>query len=289
MKLAVTGTTGRVGRALSDHFAACGATVLELPRSVYDLADPELANRLRDLDFDVLLNPAAMTSLEGCEDEPELAARVNAVSPGMLAAMCRGTGRRMLHFSTDYVLSGTEPGLRDESAAVDPVSEYARSKLDGERAVLGQGGCVVRVSWVFGPERAAFPDQVIRRALAGEPLAAIADKTSLPVSTRDLCGWVGKLIEAGLPNEVIHACNGGEPVSWFGMADEIVTCLCERGVLERRPEIARLRLAEMEMFRAVRPRHTEMATGRLTALTGVRPRDWREALREHVAARLISR
>ena len=288
MKLAITGTTGRVGRALADHFSK-SHEVLELDRARFDLADLDVAARVGELDFDALLNPAAITSLEACEDQPDAAQQVNAETPGTLAAMCREKGCGMLHFSTDYVLAGDTPGLHDESAPVEASSVYARTKLEGERQVLDQGGCVMRVSWVFGPERAAFPDQVIARALAGEPLAAVADKTSIPSATRDLAEWVTAVIEGGLPNEIIHACQSGEPVSWFGMAEEIIDCLMEQGALNERPELVAQTLASIGGFRAPRPRHTAMATVRLAALLGRPSRDWRDALREHVAERVISR
>ncbi|MEP4077572.1 SDR family oxidoreductase [Haloferula sp.] len=288
MRLAITGTTGRVGRALADHLAD-GHEVLELPREACDLASPDLLSRLRELEFDALLNPAAITSLELCEDEPELAQRVNAEAPGELASMCREAGRRLLHFSTDYVLAGDRPGLHGEDAPLGPCSVYGRTKLEGERRVLDRGGCVMRVSWVFGPERPAFPDQIIKQALAGEPMEAVGDKKSLPGYTRDLVGWVRAVMEAGFPNQAIHSCNGGDPVSWHGMAEEIVDFMFERGDLKTRPIIGRNSLTEIAGFRAERPRHTAMATEILTGLLGKPPRDWREALREHVAERLIIR
>jgi dTDP-4-dehydrorhamnose reductase len=288
VKLAITGTTGRVGRALAGHFSRYHE-VIELPRAVFDLSEPGLVGRLRDLDFDALLHPAAITSLELCEDEPELAQRVNAQVPADFAAVCQETGRRMLHFSTDYVLEGGRPGLHDEDAPTGPISVYGRTKLEAERRVLDLGGCVMRVSWVFGSERPAFPDQVVERALAGEALAAVADKTSLPVYTRDLSGWVEAVIEAGFPNQIIHACNGGEPASWHDMAEEIVGFMLERGDLKELPVIEKQSLESIGAFRAKRPRHTAMATGRLESLLGEPPRCWREALREHVSECLISR
>ncbi len=98
----------------------------------------------------------------------------------------------MIFFSTDYVLGGDREGLHSENEAVDPRSVYAQTKVEAEAAVLAEDGCVMRVSWVswvFGPERAAFPDQIVNRAMAGEPLAAVADKTSLPCFTGDLVAW----------------------------------------------------------------------------------------------------
>ncbi len=229
------------------------------------------------------MHPAAITSLEACEEDAAAARRVNAEAPAELAALCARRGAAMIHFSTDYVLDGAAPGLRDESAATGPISEYGRTKLDGERAVLAAGGCVLRVSWVFGPERPAFPEQVVARALAGEPLAAVADKTSLPCLTTDLAGWVAELVGRGPENELLHACNPGEPVSWAGMAECVLEEMMARGALAERPAVEGLALDEASFFRVPRPRHTAMSPARLAERLGHPLRPWPEALRGHVA------
>ncbi|MCW1923236.1 NAD(P)-dependent oxidoreductase [Luteolibacter arcticus] len=284
MRLAITGTTGRVGRALADRLAAFHE-VIELPRSRLDLGEDGCERVLETLDFDVLLNPAGLTSLEQCEDHPALAQRVNADAPARLAKACQG--RPVLHFSTDYVFDGATPGLRHEDEPPSPLSVYGKTKAAGEAGVLAAGGTVFRVSWVFGPEKPAFPDQIVTKALAGQDLAAVADKYSLPCFTPDLCGWVAGWLAAGCPGGIFHACQGGEPVSWHRMALEIVTLLSQKGIAAS--EVKALSMAEMTAFRAPRPRHTAMATDRMAALLGKPPRDWRETLREHVEALLISR
>lgn len=287
MRLAITGTTGRVGRALADHFSA-RHPVIELPRAACDLTTPSCADALRDLEFDVLLNPAGSTSLENCEDEPELARQVNAIAPAALAKCCRERGKKILHFSTDYVFDGKQPGLRTEDEPTSPISSYGRTKEKGERAVLAEGGTVMRISWVFGPEKTAFPDQIFDRALAGEELSAVADKYSLPAYTPDICEWVEGLLLAGMPPGIFHACNGGPVTSWHGIALEIVRFLQDRAGMPR-AEVKALSLDEMKAFRAARPRHTAMATSRLAEILGKEPRDWREALGLHLESRLLSR
>lgn len=286
MRIAITGTTGRVGQALARRLAGCHE-VIALPRTRLDLADPDCGRRLEEFDFQVLLNPAGLTGLEQSEDDPQLARRVNAAAPAALAAVCRERGRKMLHFSTDYVFDGREPGLRTEDEEPAPLSVYGRTKLEGERAVLAAGGAVMRVSWVFGPEKPAFPDQILERALAGQALAAVADKFSRPTFTGDLCAWVEAWLAAGAPAGIVHACNGGPVTSWHGMALEILAFLAEKGIAV--PPLEALDLDEMTAFRAPRPRHTAMDTRRLEALLGKAPRDWREAMREHLESRLISR
>lgn len=284
MRLAITGTTGRVGRALADRLAAFHE-IIELPRTRLDLGADGCERVLEALDFDVLLNPAGLTSLEQCEDEPALAHRVNADAPARLAKACHG--RPVLHFSTDYVFDGATPGLRHEDEPPSPLSVYGKTKAAGESGVLAAGGTVIRVSWVFGPEKPAFPDQIVAKALAGQELAAVADKYSLPCFTPDLCEWVNGWLARGCPGGIFHGCQSGEPVSWHGMALEIVALLAERDISA--PEVKALSMAEMPAFRAPRPRHTAMATDRLDDLLEEAPRDWRLALREHVEALLISR
>ncbi len=282
MRVAVTGTTGRVGAALARHFASIHE-VIPLPRQVCDLADPKsLATALDRLECDVLLNPAGITSLEDCEDDPALAMRVNAEAPGEIAAWAASRGVPVFHFSTDYVFSGKAAGLRHETDIPEPLNVYGRSKLAGENAVLAwPENCVVRVSWVFGPEKPSFVDAIHDAALVSRPLAAVADKFSLPVFTTDLAQWMERLVELKTSG-IIHSCNSGEPASWHDMATAVVEEMTACGTLPAVPPIQAQALEEMAAFRAVRPRFTAMATDRLTGILGCQPRSWREALKEHV-------
>lgn len=238
---------------------------------------------LAELECDVLLNPAGMTDLEDCHDHPELAWRVNAEAPGELAAWAARKGVRLIHFSTDYVLDGTAPGLKPEDHPVAPLSDYARSKHAGEQAVLAHpGSCVVRVSWLFGPEKPSFVDKVRRQAMRGEEIAAVADKFSLPTFTADLAPWIEALVHSRTTG-VFHACNSGEPVSWHGLARATLDVLERTGVLAERPALIEQALDSMA-FRAPRPRHTAMSTGRLAAALGIRPRPWQEALADYLSS-----
>ena len=285
MRVAVTGTTGRVGAALARHLAV-QHEIISLPRGVCDLENPaSLTSALVGLECDVLINPAGLTSLEACEDHPQLAMRVNSAAAGEMAEWAAQNGVRFFHFSTDYVFSGETPDLRTEAEKPDPLSVYGHSKLAGERAVLAQlGTCVIRVSWVFGPEKPSFIDQIFDAVLAGRPLAAIADKFSLPTCTADLAEWMEILITK--KNEgILHACNSGEPVSWHGMASVVVKEMCACGAIQARPEIAPLKLENEAAFRAVRPRFTAMNTNLLAKEIGKTPRPWSDVIKAYVRHR----
>lgn len=281
----MTGTTGRVGAALAHHLAA-RHEVIPLPRSRCDLAERKsLAAALENLECDVLVNPAGITSLEACEDDPALAERVNVEAPAEMAGWANSRGIPLFHFSTDYVFNSDVPHLFTEDETPEPASIYGRSKLAGEREVLARGGnCVIRVSWVYGPEKASFVDRVFEDALAGRPLAAIADKFSLPVLTTDLAGWMEPLIRQKTTG-IIHACNSGTPVSWHDMAVTVVEEMTAMGLLASVPPVRKQDLSEMTSFRAIRPRHSALAADRLAGILGHPPRPWRDALVEYVRGR----
>jgi dTDP-4-dehydrorhamnose reductase len=282
MRIAITGTGGRVGAALARGLAG-GHEITAFTRASMDLAHPDRLLRVLDsLDCDVFIHPAGITGLEACEDDPEMAWRVNVRAPEVIADWAATRGVRMIHFSTDYVLGGASPGFHDEVEAPEPLSVYGRVKLAAEQVVLSHpGNLVLRVSWVFGPEKPSFIDKVLESALAEKPLEAVEDKFSLPTFTGDLVGWVGRLLDSDASG-VMHACNSGEPVSWHGMADEVLGQAVDLGILGTKPVVAPLKLDEVAAFRAKRPRHTAMATERLTVAIGEPPRHWKLAMRDYL-------
>jgi dTDP-4-dehydrorhamnose reductase len=285
MRVALTGTTGRVGAALAHHLAG-RHEIIPLPRSVCDLADADSLNAaLNGLECDVFINPAGITSLEACEDDPRMAMRVNSAAPGIIALWAAARSVPMIHFSTDYVFDGETTMALGEDMPARPVNVYGRSKLAGEQAVLFHpGNLVLRVSWVFGPEKASFIDQIFDAVVTGRPLAAVADKLSLPTCTTDLAYWVSGLLEKKTSG-LLHACNPGEPVSWHGLACAVLREMHACGVINNIPEITKQTLAQMSSFRAVRPHFTVMDTSRLAKLLGEPLRPWPEAVREYVRAR----
>ena len=288
LRIAITGVTGRLGSALARGLADAHQ-VIPLDRAALDLARPgDLPAALAGIRFDLLINPAALTSPDAAEADPELARRVNALAPGVLAACCRQRGARMLHLSTDYVFGGRRPGLRGERCRPDPRGAYGRTKHAGELAVIDAhpAACIVRVSWLYGGGRPGFPEQVVARARARTPLAAIADKFSLPTRVDDLVAWIRALVAAPEVAGIVHACPSGPPASWRDWALATLEAAVAAGRLDRLPPVAPLRLAEAGFFHSPRPRHTAMANRRLAALLGTAPGDWRDALRAHVASSL---
>ena len=236
---------------------------------------------LAALDFDVLINAAAMTGVDQCETEPEAAHAVNAEAPATLAALCAAKGAKMVHISTDYVFDGVAPGLRQEDEATNPLGAYGKSKRAGELAVLGASpnNLVVRTSWVFGPDRPSFPDRILGMASDQDEVRAIADKWSSPCYSEDFAVWMRAVLADPSIAGVLHLCNSG-PCSWQEYGQAVLDLAAGLGVPLRTTRVLPMSLTEMECFTAARPVHTALGTSRFTDLTGLIPRPWREALSE---------
>ncbi|MDP0489467.1 MAG: NAD(P)-dependent oxidoreductase [Verrucomicrobiota bacterium JB023] len=289
MKLLLTGTTGKVGGYLARHWMERW-TVSALTRARVDLtAGDDLRSFLREEEFDCLINPAAVSTPEACEAEPELAERVNVIAPRIMAEVCAEKGVPFIHLSTDYVLDGSQPGLKAETAPAEPTHTYGQTKLAGERAVLEAypQALVARVSWVFASEGEAFLEKIVRLTRAGSPLEAVADKFSMPTSAPELAAALEHLL-ARQASGLIHLTqSSAEPVSWHRYAEEVVDALYSTGTAidlpAARPEVVARRMADIPVLRTNRPVHTAMKPARLTEEFGFAMRDWKTAVRERVA------
>lgn len=271
-RILIFGASGRTGQVLQAAAVQAGYEVLAPAHSDCPL---EQAEQVSDLVLgcgaQLVVNCAAISGLEACADEPLQAHLVNAVAPAAMALACRHTGARFVHLSTDYVLCGRRPGVKDESARCRPINWYAESKREGELQVLEAlpTAVVARVSWVCGnPQKPSFIESSVAKALAGQELAAVADKVSLPTDAADIARAALALGEGDYAG-IIHVCSGGEPLSWWHCATLALQAAVEQGALPAAPAIAQQKLDEVPFFREPRPRYTGMSNARLTGQLGI--------------------
>ena len=141
---------------------------------------------------------------------------------------------------------------------------------------------VVRLSWVFGPDRPSFIDQIIQRARENETVTAVADKFSSPTYTIDVASWLQLAIEKNA-NGILHLANKGG-CSWQEWAQYAIDVCRSLGIPLKAERVGAVALADMKNFVAQRPVHTVLSTAKFAALTGVQPRHWREAVAEYISS-----
>lgn len=276
MKIALLGSTGRLGATLMEEWRE-RYPVQSFGHSELDLANETAVREFaRSVEADWVLNPAGITSLEACEDQPTAAELVNARAPEWLARELAARRIPLIHFSTDYVFDGKHPGLYAETDAARPLSVYGHTKLAGEQAVLAASpqNWVLRVSWLFDGERKAFPDQILEQARTQDRIEVVADKISVPTSCRDLAEWIGELIQ-NPPEEggLYHACSQGA-CTWQEYAQFILDGLPEA----RCRQVTPIALRDVPFFRAARPLNSAMDNSRFFSRLGRTPPSWQSAL-----------
>ncbi len=280
-RVLILGANGRLGGALRRVYGGGPVVVTAWGRAELDLTDLEgIPARLESAPFDVLINAAGLTSVDGCEVRREEARLTNSAAPGVIAAFCRSLGRRLIHISSDYVFDGAERSPRRETDPTAPCNHYGQTKLDGERAVLAAdpSALVVRVSWLFGRDKESFPDMILRKALEEDEVRAVNDKWSSPSYADDLADWLLTLIlrhpdAAGL----LHLCNEGS-TTWQEYGQAVLDIAARLGLPLKTRHVVGHSMVGFTPFLATRPPFTALDTGRFQALTGIRPRSWQEAL-----------
>lgn len=284
-RICIIGSGGRLGAALAREWGRGADEIIGFNHAGLDLGDPGAIGRtLGPLEFDALVNCAALTNVDYCETHEDEAMWINATAVAELGAVCAEKRARMIHISTDYVFDGEKREPYEEEDEPRPLGVYAASKLAGERALQDAfpEALSVRVSWVFGPDRPSFVDQILKRAQETDDLSAIADKWAAPTYTLDIARLLRPFLnelrgEAGL----LHLCNTGA-CTWQEYGQFALDCAAELGAALPGRTVAPLKMAELKAFVAKRPVYTAMATEKLARLSGEAPRSWQDAVREYV-------
>lgn len=288
----ITGSDGQLGqslRLLAPRAAAAGLRWLPEPRSRLDITDAAAVARwLATQPVAAVINAAAYTAVDRAETEPDLAQRVNAEGPRVLAEACRERGIRLVQISTDYVFSGTKGAPYTEADAPAPNTVYGRTKLAGEgMARLAPDAIVVRTGWVFSQFGTNFLRTMLRLGAERPRLALVADQLGGPTYAPALAGalirLLGRLVDGReLPGGIYHF--GGAPaVTWYEFAQAIFAAAREQGLLTRIPELEPVTTAAYGAL-APRPADARLDCTRLEGLIGPLDNDWRQGLAQALAA-----
>ena len=283
MKIVVLGTGGRLGAALMREYRG-KYDIAGFNHAQLDLASLDDAGaKLRGMNFDVLINAAAFTNVDACETERDRAFLINAEAPGVLAEICNAKDAKLIHFSTDYVFDGKKRAPYTEEDQANPISLYGESKLAGEKNVFAaeNGHLIVRVAWVFGPDRPSFIDAMIKRAQQDQEIDAISDKLSTPTYTHDIARMLPQFFDRGAKGGILHFANAGK-CSWQEYAQWALDCCRDAGIPLKARTVGALGLRDMSSWVARRPVYSMLSTAKYTELTGTAPRAWREAVADYI-------
>ncbi len=275
MRIAVTGAAGGVGGSLMALLAGRdGVEAFPVTRKEADLADGaavrEVIYRLKP---DVVVHCAAMTAVDRCETEQELAWRINVDGTRAVADAARGAGARLVYISTDYVFDGAKDGPYTPDDPPHPLNVYGATKWEAEKITLDiPGGLVVRSSWLFSRRGKSFVRTVLELAARQAEIKMVNDQTGAPTWSKDLAAAILVCIEENASG-ILHVTNAGA-CTWHEYAEKVLALKGISGVAVKP-------ITSDELGRpARRPKNSRLDCSAYAALAGRPLRQWDEALKE---------
>lgn len=280
MKHAILGASGQVGQEFAKVLPA--ESLITLTHDDVDVGDEDSVQRCLDgLSCDVIVNLAAFHDVNGCEEDPAKAFRVNTVGAGNVARAAARKRCRVVYLSSDYVFglerNRNAPYL--EGDAIGPLSVYGVSKAAGEQLVqAATDNCLsVRTSSLFGVVRSrkgwTFPEMILQRARKGEPLKVVDDQYMSPTYTLDLVRTVVSLCEKGVTG-LVHVTNG-DGCTWYEFA---VATLKLAGIDYEIEAVG----SDAFPSKAQRPVYSRLDSERIESAGVEPPRHWRDALQAYL-------
>lgn len=217
MKILITGSNGMLGHDLAS--ALEGHELILTTSKTLDITDKDsVLEFICNAKPDVVINSAAYTDVDGCEENPDLAYAVNGDGVRNLALACHEVDCPLVHISTDYVFDGraTEPIAED--GEIGPISVYGKSKLEGEKAIqeILDKYFIIRTAWLYGINGKNFPRTMLELAESHSEITVVYDEVGTPTYTPDLAYGISKLIETDHYG-IYHLTNSGS-CSWCEFA-----------------------------------------------------------------------
>jgi dTDP-4-dehydrorhamnose reductase len=284
-KILLTGKNGQVGWELQRTLASLGR-VIALDSSELDLADAEVIRRkVREIQPQIIVNPAAYTAVDKAESEPELALAINGIAPGILAEEAKKLDALLIHYSTDYVFDGSKAGAYLEEDVPNPLGVYGKTKLAGEQAIRAVGGkhLILRTSWVYGARAKNFLLTMLRLASERSELRIVDDQIGAPTWCRSLAEVTAQILaQLYAPGAVkedmakfsgtYHLTATGS-VSWYGFANKII----ELSGIVPPPNLLAIPSSEYPTP-AARPMNSLLSNDKLLRTFGLQAGAWQENL-----------
>ena len=231
--IAILGASGQVGSEFVSLLQDDTDLIVPL-RNQLNLAEADQIYSWLDREHPtVIINAAAFTDVDGAENKRQEALALNAQLPLALASWCRFNHARLLHFSSDYVFSGVETSIMNETVTPNPLNWYGKTKAMGDKFILDSkaNALILRSSWIYSEHHNNFLLSIIRQAQQKKKITVVNDQIGTPTPSN----WLAKVGLCFLnkwqkpPKKIINAVPNGF-VSWYGFAKSIISYLDTRGL-----------------------------------------------------------
>ncbi|MFS4466249.1 dTDP-4-dehydrorhamnose reductase [Maribacter sp. 2210JD10-5] len=256
-KVLVTGANGQLGQCIQKIAEEYDSVdfVFKDSKELNIINADKVDSIFKDINFDFCINCAAYTNVEQAEKTPEIAFKVNAEGVRNLALACKDYNVVLIHISTDYVFDGEKEGPYTVEDIPNPINEYGKSKLRGEKyiqEILGNY-LIIRTSWLYSELERNFYSTILKKAKAGEELRITDDQTGCPTNALHLARFIIEQLSIARPNSGILHFTDGKAMTWYGFA---------KLILEENNLACKVQLVKDDNYRtfANRPRNSVLYT-----------------------------
>lgn len=293
MKILLLGHKGMLG---SDLLARLSSEheVIGMDKEEIDIISPDACkNAINETAPDMVINAAAYTNVDACENNKKECFDVNAEAVKNICEACRNKKIKIVHFSTDYVFDGTAREPYKEDNPCNPINVYGESKLAGENYLqsLSTDYLLIRTSWLFGRKGNNFVKAILEKAKAKTYIAdsmekanakpakpstleVVDDQIGSPTYTKDLAAAVALLIEKNSQG-IYHVTNRGN-CTWHQFAVKI---LKEAGF--DKIEVKPIKSEQLQRP-AKRPAFSVLSMQKFIQTTGKSMQPWQLALQDYL-------
>jgi len=288
MKILITGCKGQLGNELQNIIKMGRAEIGQVSKTIkesevitldvdeLDITNLiEVKNKIEYLKPDIVINCAAVTNVDGCESNENLAFKVNSMGPRNLAISCEEIDAKLVQISTDYVFSGVGDRQLAEYDLTSPYSVYGKTKLLGESYVreFSSRYFIVRTAWLYGCVGHNFVYTIRKLGKEKNYIHVVNDQRGNPTNANDLAYHILKLIET--EEYGVYHCTGKGECTWYEFAKMIIKFSGEK---------CEVKSCTSEEYKtpAKRPKYSSLANMMLRNTVGDEMRDWQDALKSFI-------
>ena len=277
------GNKGMLGREVERQLQAAGlqyrATDMDIDITLLEALSAHAESIFKDETSRWIINCSAYTAVDKAEDEPELAAKINAEGVKNIAECAVKFDTAIIHLSTDYVFDGKNPEPLTEDLPTSPVSVYGRTKLDGELALksLTDRYFIIRTAWLYGLSGPNFVYTMLKLMEGRDSITVVNDQHGSPTNAVDLAELIVTILKTGSTDfGIYHYSNEGN-ITWFDFASEIYRLGREYGLVTSECEVSPCS-SDQYPTKATRPEYSLLSKKKVKSVFGIDVPDWKESL-----------